>query len=60
MRIELTESQARVLEEILQSAMSDMRMEIADTDNSDFKAKLRSEKEVLQAILDQVTAGHSG
>ena len=38
--------------ELLENALSDLRMEIADTDNSEFKKGLREKKELLSQILD--------
>ena len=54
MNIELDESQAELLREVLDSAFRDLRYEVADTDNSSFKAGLRAREDVLASILSQL------
>jgi hypothetical protein len=44
----------------LQAYLSDLRMEIVDTDNPGFRRELRSERSVLEGVvakLDQAAAG---
>lgn len=38
--------------EVLESYLSDLRMEIADTDNKDFREELKTRKAALKKILD--------
>ena len=54
MKIELDESQAELLREVLDSAFRDLRYEVADTDNTTFKAGLRAREAMLGSILSQL------
>jgi len=55
-QFQLTSPQRELLAEILQSALSDLSMEIADTDRSVFKDQLRQRKQVLSDILAEVSS----
>jgi len=50
MRFELTAGEIEVLEEFLRREISDLRMEIADTDQKDFREILKAKKETLKTI----------
>lgn len=51
--LDLTTEEKRILIDVLESTLSDMRMEIADTDSvTDFKEALKAKKEVVTKILD--------
>jgi hypothetical protein len=52
--LELTEEQGRELRETLESYLSDLRMEIADTDRADFRQTLKRRKELLQSVVDRL------
>ena len=52
-KLELTDDEARLLKEILQSYLGDLRMEIADTDLQSFRNKLRSNEELIKRIIDR-------
>lgn len=52
--LELSEMEKDKLTHVLEFYLSNLRMEIADTDNSVFKAELRSEKDLLNGILDRL------
>lgn len=58
--VQLTKEELRTLITILEEYLSDLRMEIADTDSSDFKEKLKREKqkvtEILQKLQDRLIA----
>jgi len=54
MELRLDAMQTDTLREILDNAWRDLRYEIADTDNSVFKAGLRDRERILQSILDQL------
>jgi hypothetical protein len=54
-RLELTSEEAYVLRETLQGYLSDLRMEIADTDRKDFRDQLKHRREVLERITDALT-----
>lgn len=52
--LELSEMERNKLAHALEFYLSNLRMEIADTDSSFFKADLKTEKEVLMGILDRL------
>lgn len=49
--LELTSEESTVLVEVLTSTLGDLRAEIADTDNSHFKAMLKDREQVLTSLL---------
>jgi hypothetical protein len=52
--LELTAEEHATLVEILDEFLSDLRMEIADTDAADFKDELRHEKGIVQQLVAKV------
>jgi hypothetical protein len=52
--LELTEAERQMLEEVLDSYLSDLRMEIADTDRLDFRTMLKERKQVIAKVLATV------
>jgi 50S ribosomal subunit-associated GTPase HflX len=48
--LKLNEEQRATLQESMTSYLSDLRMEIADTDNHDFREQLKHKKTVLEEI----------
>ena len=54
-QIEMTREEALVLKETLDSFLSDLRMEIADTDRMDFREHLKHRKAVLMKVLESLT-----
>jgi len=50
-KIEMTESQGQLLNEILDRVLSDLRMEIAATDSPFYKDKLRERKEGIISVM---------
>ena len=48
--LELTADEAKVLREVLEHHLSELRMEIADTDSKDFREGLKTTKDVLLAV----------
>lgn len=54
MHIDLTDDQADLLRQVLDGAFRELRYEIADTDNSGFKAQLREREAHLGALLELV------
>ncbi|MDO8391324.1 MAG: hypothetical protein Q7V57_12640 [Actinomycetota bacterium] len=57
MDLHLDESEAHLLREVLASYVKELRGEIIDTDNADYKRGLRAERDSLDAIaarLDHV------
>ncbi len=55
-RIDLTQEEQTTLRDILESALSDLRMEIADTDNHDFKEMLKRRKGILEKTIAALSA----
>lgn len=53
-RLELTVEEAAELREILMRYLSDLRMEIVDTDRSDYKDSLREERSTVKHILERL------
>ncbi|HEX9692055.1 MAG TPA: hypothetical protein VGA22_08150 [Gemmatimonadales bacterium] len=56
--LELTAEQAEVLAYALDSYLSDLRMEIADTDAKDFRDNLKHRKALLAEVLSAIQAPH--
>jgi hypothetical protein len=54
MNIDLSQDQLALLRELLDEAYRDLRYEIADTDNSRFKAQLRVRESQLGELLEMV------
>jgi hypothetical protein len=60
-KIKLNQEEEKVLLETLQSYLSDLRYEIADTDSFDYRERLKLRKAVLEKIvkdLDEQVANH--
>lgn len=53
-RLELTPEDAKALSEILSSYLSDLRMEIADTDQMDFREGLKKEETFIKELLGRL------
>ena len=49
--LQLNAKEKEVLTEALASYISDLRMEIADTDSKDFREHLKSNEEILNQIV---------
>ena len=50
--LELTKEEKDILATVLESYLSDLRMEIADTDSMDFRESLKKKKNVLKKVLE--------
>jgi len=50
--LDLTREEREVLLETLENDLSDLRMEIADTDSLDFRDMLKSRKAVLSKVIE--------
>lgn len=57
--LDLTDSERTILVEALESYLSDLRMEIADTDRMDFREGLKNRKAALMKTLEQLRAGEA-
>ncbi len=53
----LTKEEKDILTEILENDLSDLRMEITDTDSLDFREMLKKQKEVLKKVLETLRQG---
>jgi hypothetical protein len=56
-RIELSQEEANMLSEVIESHLSDLRMEIAHTDNTDFRAGLKRREAFLNDLLAGLNTG---
>jgi hypothetical protein len=52
----LTDSERGALVEVLQSYLSDLSYEIADTDSHDFREGLKSKRALLEKVVAQLQA----
>lgn len=52
--IELSPEENELLERIVRSYLSELRMEIADTDQSSFKEGLRKEQDMLNGLIEKL------
>jgi hypothetical protein len=59
-QIQLSETEAVVLREILASYLSDLRMEIADTDSMDFREGLKKKEVFLKWLLHELEIRGAG
>jgi hypothetical protein len=55
-QITLTQDEATILREALNSYVSNLRMEIAKTDSWEFRQNLRREEALLKKLLEQLDA----
>jgi hypothetical protein len=55
LQLDLSEEERRILQEVLDAAVSDLRMEIADTDSYDFRQMLKGRKLALMKVLAAVS-----
>jgi hypothetical protein len=60
MHVELTVEESTALRQAVERYCSDLRMEIADTDNPEFRRGLRSERSLLESVLAKLDAGVAG
>jgi hypothetical protein len=56
--IDLDTIERNILLETLVSYLSDLSVEIADTDSSEFRSQLKTKRDVLNKILDAVNQAH--
>jgi hypothetical protein len=53
--LELTPTDAEILRMALESYLSDLRMEIADTDSMDYREDLKAQKAVLRRVVEEIS-----
>jgi acetolactate synthase small subunit len=54
MNLQIEPDQADLLRDILDSVYRDVRYEVADTNNSEYKVRLREREHKIRALLDLV------
>ena len=57
LQIELSDSERADLRAVLESTLSDLRMEIADTERLAYRDRLKQQRDVVARVLDAVAAG---
>jgi hypothetical protein len=55
-QITFTQEEAAALRDILRSDLSDLRMEVADTDSLQFRENLKREEVLLKTLLQRLDA----
>ena len=55
-QITFTQEEAAALRDILSGYLSDLRMEVADTDSLQFRENLKREEVLLKTLLQQLDA----
>lgn len=58
--VTLTEEESRSLQQALRSYLSDLRMEISDTDNRKFRDGLREERRALESVVEKLDSASAG
>lgn len=53
-QLEITAREAEILEDTLRSDLSDLRMEIADTEEKSFREELKDKEDVLRSLIDRL------
>lgn len=57
MELKLTGAEITILRETMEKAVDDLLREIANTDNREFRERLKGREEVVKGILARLTAG---
>jgi hypothetical protein len=57
MQLNLADDEVQVLRDVLTDYLSDLRMEIVDTDQMDFRENLKERKRVLETVLGSLSRG---
>ena len=52
--LKLSDSEIEILSEALESHLSDLGMEITDTDSMEYREKLKAKRTVIQKILKEL------
>lgn len=60
MDITLSAEESGALQKALRSYGTDLRMEIADTDNPGYRRELRDERALLESVIAKLDAGARG
>ena len=54
MKLEMTDEELELLRELLSFTLSELRMEIADTDSASYREKLKERKTLLAGLLEKL------
>lgn len=57
MELKLAGAEITILRETMEKAVDDLLREIANTDNREFRERLKKREEVVKGILARLTAG---
>jgi hypothetical protein len=57
MHIDITSEEAGMLKEILESYLSDLRMEISSTENMNFREEMKKREELLKRLIQHLEKG---
>lgn len=60
MDVELSQDESEAVQKALRSYLSDLRMEITDTDNPEYKRELREERGNLEAAITKLSGMREG
>ena len=55
-RLELTEPEAELLRELAEEWLSELRAEIAGTDNADYRQGLKRRESLVRAIVERLSS----
>jgi hypothetical protein len=53
--LSLNDEERDLLEEVLKETISELRMEIADTDSHDYRAQLHKREDMLKALAKRIS-----
>ena len=57
--IQLADEEAEVLRSVLEEYISELRMEVSNTDSMDFREVLKRKEEILKRVAGELTAKRS-
>ncbi len=57
MHIDITSEEAGMLKEILESYLSDLRMEIGSTENMNFREEMKKREDFLKRLIQKLGEG---
>jgi hypothetical protein len=60
MDVELSQNESEAVQKALRSYLSELRMEITDTDNPEYKRQLRDERADLEGAMAKLSGAGSG
>jgi hypothetical protein len=52
--IQITDAEAEILRSVLEEYISDLRMEVSNTDSMDLREQLKHKEEVLKRLADHL------